>query len=131
MYDAPKTPRPTKGAIEAEIASAVVKFQREQQGRGPSDVRAHILGDLVLVRCAGIFTPTEARLVSSEEGRRLIKSSRQELRSINHEEIEGIVAHIVGCAVARSYCDVSVEAAEQMEVYVLAQNAEKLFLGNK
>lgn len=120
--------RPTKGCIEAEIANAVVKFHREQQGRGPSDVRAHLIGDMVLVRCTGIFTPTEAHLSASDDGRKLIKSSRQELRSINQTEIEGVVAAIVGCGVLRSYCDVDVDAAEQVEVYVLEADIEKRLL---
>lgn len=120
--------RQTKGTIEAEVANAVVRFQREQQGRGPSDVRAHVVGDLLLVRCTGIFTPTEAHLAATEEGRRLIKSARQELRSINHAEIEGLIAGIVGCKVVRSYCDVDVQAAEQMEVYVLGADVEKRLL---
>src|SRR5437588_500730 len=98
---------PTKGSIEAEIANAVVRFQREQQGRGPADVRAHLVGDLVLVRCTGIFTAIEARLASTEEGRKLIKSARQELRAINHREIEEVIAGIVGCNVLRSYFDLN------------------------
>jgi Uncharacterized conserved protein len=117
--------RPTRGAIEAEAANAVVRFQREQQGRGPTDVRAHLVGDLLLVRCTGIFTQTEARLAATEEGRKLIKSARQELRSINHEEIESILAGIVGCKVVRSYYDVDVEAAEQVEVFVLGVDVER------
>ncbi len=120
--------RPTKGTIESEIANAVVKFQREQQGRGPSDVRAHLVGDLVLVRCSGIFTLTEAHLAATDEGRKLIKSARQELRTINHSEIESTVASIVECAVVRSYCDINVSAAEQMEVYVLEIDLEKRLL---
>lgn len=120
--------RPTKGSIEAEVASAIVRFQREQQGRGPSDVRAHLLGDLILVRCAGIFTPTEARLAATEEGRRLIRSARQELRSIVHRELEESVAGIAGCRVLRSYSDVNVEAAEQMDVFVLEADMEKRLL---
>jgi uncharacterized protein YbcI len=120
--------RPTKGRIESEIANAVVKFQREQQGRGPTDVRAHLIGDMVLVRCTAIFTPTEAHLSASDDGCKLIKSARQELRSINHTEIEGIVAAIIGCGVLRSYCDVDVNAAEQVEVYVLETDFEKRLL---
>ena len=120
--------RPTKGCIEAEIANAVVKFHREQQGRGPSDVRAHLIGDMVLVRCTGIFTPTEAHLYASDDGCKLIKSARQELRSINHTEVEGMVAAIIGCGVLRSYCDVDVDAAEQVEVYVLETDIEKRLL---
>ncbi len=120
--------RPTKGTMEAEVANAVVRFQREQQGRGPSEVRAHLLGDLMLVRCAGIFTPTETRLAVSEEGRRLIRSARQELRAINHEEIEEIIAGIVGSVIVRSYFDVNVEFGEQVEVFVLAADIERRLL---
>lgn len=122
---------PTKGTIEAEIANAVVRFQREQHGRGATDVRAHLQGELILVRSGGIFTPTEAKLAVSDEGRKLIKSSRQELRSINHAEIEEIIGHIVDCAVLHSFYDVDVSAAEQVEVYVLKNDVEKQLSGGQ
>src|SRR5690349_1579289 len=89
--------RITRGTIEAQIASTVVQFQREQQGRGPSDVRVHILGDLVLVRSTGIFTVTESKLAASEEGCRLIRSARQELRAISRADQENLLASVVGC----------------------------------
>lgn len=117
--------RATKGGLEADIAAAIVRFQRDQQGRGAQDVRAHLVGALLLVRSTGIFTPVEAKLSASEEGRRLIKSARQELRSINHKEAEQIVGTILGCTVLRSFFDVDVEAGEQVEVYVLAEDIEK------
>ena len=120
--------RPTKGGLEAEIANAVVRFQREQHGRGAADVRVHLVGDLVLVRSTGIFTPVEAKLVVSEDGCKLIKSARQELRSINHAEIEEIIGKIVDCTVVRSFFDVDVSAAEQVEIYVLASDVEKKLL---
>lgn len=120
--------RPTKGMIEAEVANAVVRFQREQQGRGPTEVRAHLLGDLMLVRSNGIFTPTEARLAVTEEGRRLIRSARQELRAISHEEIEEILSGIIGARILRSYFDIHVDEAEQVEVYVLEADIEKRLL---
>ncbi len=118
----------TKGGIEAEVANAVVRFQREQQGRGAADIRAYLLGDMIVVRCGSIFTATETRLVATDAGRRLIKSARQELRSINRAEIEGIVARLVGADVVRSYYDVDVDAAEQVEVYMLAHDVEKRLL---
>lgn len=119
---------PTKGGIEAEIAKAVVKFHREQQGRGPADVHAHIVGGLVLVQCTGILTVNEGKLAVSEEGRRLILSARRELRSINHLEIEESIAAIVEATVLRSYGDVNVEAGELMEVYVLDTDVERRLL---
>jgi uncharacterized protein YbcI len=120
--------RLTRGTIESQVASAVVQFQREQQGRGPADVRVYLIGDLILVRSAGIFTPTETRLAKSEEGRRLIKSARQELRAITHVEQESLITRIAGCQVIRSYGDMDVEAAEQVDVFVLETDLEKKLL---
>jgi uncharacterized protein YbcI len=120
--------RRTKGTIEAEIANAAVRFQREQQGRGPSDVHVHLIGDIVLIRCIGILTPTEVRLATTEEGRRLVRSARQELRAISRMENEALVANVVGCSVVRSYSDVDIEAGEQMEVYVLEADIERRLL---
>jgi uncharacterized protein YbcI len=120
--------RITKGTIESEVANAVVRFQREQQGRGPTDVRAHLLGDLILVRCSGIFTHAETRLAVTDVGRTIIKNARQELRTINRSEIEQIIANIIGCKVLRSYCDIDTQVGEQMEVYVLETDLEKRLL---
>jgi uncharacterized protein YbcI len=118
--------RPTKGSIEAAAANAIVRFQREQQGRGSGDVRARMLDDMLVVRSKDIFTQTESRLSSTDDGRKLIKSARLELRSINYREIEDIIQKIVGCRVLRSYFDVDVEAAEQLEVYVFEKDVERL-----
>ncbi len=118
----------TKGSLESAVADAAVRFQREQHGRGAANVRAHLLGNLLIVRSTGIWTPVEARLTNSDEGRRLIKSSRYELRSLNGEEMEGLVAQIVGCAVTHSFFDVNVPAAEQMETFVLEADIEKRLL---
>jgi uncharacterized protein YbcI len=120
--------RTTKGSIEAEVANALVRFQREQQGRGATDVRAHLVGDIMIVRSGGIFTPTEAHLAASEEGRRLIKSARQELRAIHRKEVETIVARVAAVEVVRSYYDVDVDSAEQVEVYILSVDVEKRLL---
>ena len=120
--------RVTKGEIESRVAAAAVRFQREQQGRGPTDVRAHLIRDLLVVRSSGIFTATETHLATTEEGCRLIRSARQELRQITRGEIETIVAEIVGCAVLRSYYDIVVPAEEQLEVFVLAEDMEKRLL---
>ena len=58
--------RATKGELESREAAAAVRFQRDQQGRRPTDVRAHTIRDLLVVRYTGIFTQTEAHLAASE-----------------------------------------------------------------
>jgi uncharacterized protein YbcI len=118
----------TKGSIEAEVSNASARFQREQHGRGPKDVRAMLNADVLLVRSTGIFTPIEESLMTTEEGRNLIKSARRELRSISMATIESELGRLVDAKVLRSYYDVDVTAGEQIEVYVLDQDLEKRLL---
>jgi len=40
----------TQGEIEAAICEAMSRFEQEFMGRGPKDVRTHLIGDLIVVR---------------------------------------------------------------------------------
>jgi uncharacterized protein YbcI len=83
---------------------------------------AYVVGDMVLVRSSGCYTGTEQRLAATEEGRKLVKSARRELRSLNRRQVESLVAEIVGVLVLRSFWDLDVRVGEQVEVYVLEQD---------
>lgn len=120
--------RMTKGTIEADIAAMTVRLQREHHGRGAAEIKAYLVGDMILVRCNQIFTSAELHLSTTEGGKQLIKQSRAELHGIVREELETAVAAIVGCKVLRSYTDMDVQAAELIEVYVLEQDVEKRLL---
>jgi uncharacterized protein YbcI len=43
----------THGEIEAAICEGISRFEREYMGRGPKDIHAHLIGDLLLVRLQG------------------------------------------------------------------------------
>ena len=47
----------TKGEVEAAIRNAIIKFEQEFMGRGPEDVKAFILKDLVLIQTQGGSDP--------------------------------------------------------------------------
>lgn len=118
----------TKGQIEAEVAAAAARLQREQHGRGPKDVRVSLIGDALLIRSVGIFTAIEEKLLSTEEGQGLVRSARRELRSISRQSVEAVVADITEACILRSYYDVDVAASEQVELFVLDQDVEKRLL---
>ena len=48
---------PTKGESETAIRNAIIKFEQEFMGRGPTEVKAFILHNMVQVRLKGILTP--------------------------------------------------------------------------
>ncbi len=46
----------TRGEIEASICQGMSRFELEHMGRGPKDIRPHLIDDLVVVRLQGVLT---------------------------------------------------------------------------
>ena len=46
----------TQGEIEAAICEGISRFEQDYMGRGPKDIRTHLLGDLLVVRLRGVLT---------------------------------------------------------------------------
>src|SRR5271157_5900178 len=66
----------THGEIEASICQGMSRFELEYMGRGPKDIRTHLIDDLVVVRLQGVLTAAEQHLVKSltaVKGRDLLK----------------------------------------------------------
>lgn len=119
----------TRAGLEAEIARVISSFHEDQHGCKAERTEAHVIGDMVVIRSVNCFTPTEKGLSASEDGRKLIKSARRELRSLNRRQIESQVGETVGIKVIRSFWDLDVRVGEQVEVYILEHDlTEKLRL---
>ena len=72
----------TSGEIEAAVCEGMSRFEQEYMGRGPKDIRAHLIDDLLVVRLQGVLTAAEQHLVktlSGEKGRDLLKQVRTHL----------------------------------------------------
>jgi uncharacterized protein YbcI len=72
----------THGEIEAAVCDGLSRFEQDYMGRGPRDIHAHLLGDLLVVRLTGVLTAAEQHLAQSspaEKGRDLIKQVRAHL----------------------------------------------------
>jgi uncharacterized protein YbcI len=49
----------TKGEMEAAICEVTRRVDREYMGRGPKEIRAYVIDDLIVVRLQGVVTATE------------------------------------------------------------------------
>jgi len=56
----------TRGEIESAISEGMGRFEQEYMGRGPKDVHAHLLSDLVVIRLKGVLTAAEQHLVKTD-----------------------------------------------------------------
>ena len=49
-------PMKTQGEIEAAVAAGMNRFEQEYRGRGPKDVRVHLIDDLLVIRLTAVLT---------------------------------------------------------------------------
>ena len=84
----------TQGEIEAAVCDGIARFEQEYMGRGPKEIHAYLIGDLLVVRLKGVLTVAEQQLVASlpaEKGRDLLKQVRIHLVEIARPVIEAMI----------------------------------------
>jgi uncharacterized protein YbcI len=119
--------RRTKGQVEAEISEAIIKFEKEYMGRGPTETKTHIIDDLVLVRLKGILTQAEYQLARTEDspkGRELIKQVRHELLERGRPLLEAVIHDLTGQKTVSMHTDISTLTGERVIIFTLESPAE-------
>jgi len=112
----------TQGEIEAAVCDGVNRFEQEYMGRGPKDIRAHLLGDLLVVRLQGVLTAAEQHLVRTlppEKGRDLLKQVRTQLIEIARPVLSAAVAEATGVPIVSLHHDISTVTGEEVILFTL------------
>ncbi len=117
----------TKGEMETAIRNAIIKFEQEFMGRGPMDVKAFILRDLVLVRLKGVLTPAERQLAKSEDGVEMVKAMRQKLITQGRDRLCAQLTEITGASVSGLFTDIDTHVGERVIVFSLDHDLESKF----
>jgi uncharacterized protein YbcI len=114
----------TQGEIEAAICNGMSHFEQDYMGRGPKDVQAHVLGNLIVVRLQGVLTAAEQQLVkslSSDKGRDLLKEVRTQLMETARPLMEAMVQEATGVKVLSLHHDISTVTGEEVVLFTLAE----------
>ncbi|MCX7927626.1 MAG: DUF2294 domain-containing protein [Candidatus Omnitrophica bacterium] len=119
--------RKTKGQVEAQISEAIIRFEREYMGRGPSEIKTFIIKDIVFVRLKGVLTPAEEQLAKTPQGADLIKRTRMQLLEGARVLLEKTIADITACQVQSLHTDISTKTGERVIVFTLDKNLEERF----
>ncbi len=112
----------TQGEIEAAICDGVRQFEQEYMGRGPKDVRTHLIDDLLVVRLQGVLTAAERQLAGSlspERGRDLLKQVRTQLIETARPVLEKMVQEVTGVKVISLHHDISTLSGEELVLFTL------------
>jgi uncharacterized protein YbcI len=114
----------TQGEIEAAICEGMSRFEQEYMGRGPKDIRAHLIDDVLFVRLKGVLTAAEQHLVKSlpaEKGRDLLKQVRIHLLETARPLMEAMVQEITGLKVISLHHDISTVTGEEVVLFTLVE----------
>jgi len=127
MRNQREIPMRTQGEIEAALSEGISRFEQEYMGRGPKDIHAHLLGDLLVVRLQGVLTAAEQQLVKSlpsAKGRDLLKQVRTHLIETARPVLETLVEKITGVKVVTMYHDISTTTGEEVILFTLARSPD-------
>lgn len=114
----------TQGEIEAAVCDGITRFMQEFMGRGPKDIRAHLVGDLLLVRLQGILSAAETSLAAvlpAERGRDLLKSVRTYLVENSRDRLQDMIESACEMKCASMHHDVSTVTGEEVFVFTLCE----------
>jgi len=117
----------SKGRLEAEISTAVTKFEKEYIGRGPKESKSFIIEDMVIIRLKGILTPAEEKLAVEEGGAQIIKQMRMRLIESSQKMLEEIIENITQTEVISLLTDINPKSGERIFVFSLSKNLESQF----
>ncbi len=115
----------TQGEIEAEICEGISRFEQDFMGRGPKDIRTHLLGDLLVVRLQGVLTAAEQQLVKvlpADKGRDLLKQVRTQLVETARPLLEAMVQETTGVKVLALHHDISTVTGEEVVLFTLSES---------
>jgi uncharacterized protein YbcI len=107
----------TQGEIEAAVCEGMSLFEQNYMGRGPKEIHAHLLNDLLVVRLKGVLTVAEQQLVKTlpaEKGRDLLKQVRTHLLETSRSFMEATVEKVTGVKVLSLHHDISTVTGEEV-----------------
>jgi len=96
-------------------------------GRGPKDIRTHLIGDLLVVRLRGVLTAPEQHMVkslSAEKGRDLLKQVRTHLIETARPVMEAMIQEVTGVKVLSLHHDTSTITGEEIVLFTLAESPD-------
>jgi uncharacterized protein YbcI len=117
----------TKGEVEAAIRNAIIRFEQEFMGRGPDEVRAFIVRDILLIRLKGVLTPAERQLAKTPDGVEMVKRLRQNLIAQGRERLCEQMSDITGVKATALYTDIDTQLGERVIVVTLDRDLESTF----
>jgi uncharacterized protein YbcI len=114
----------SKGQKEDEITKAMIQWEKDYKGRGPTEAKTDILRNMVIVTLRGVLSKAEQHLARDKEGMALIKKLRQQLVEQGRSELEEIINRITSARVISLHTDISTKTGERVFIFVMDRDID-------
>ena len=116
-----------QGEMENQVKNAIIKFEQEFMGRGPDEVKAFIVRDLIVIRLKGVLTPAERQLAKTAEGIEMVKRLRQNLIAQGRDKLMEQMNTITGAKATALFTDIDTQIGERVFVFAMDRDLEAGF----
>ena len=124
-WDTSEAPLKTRGEIEAAICEQIKRLQQEYLGRGPKEIHAQLIGDVLVIRLQGVLTTPEQHLIKSlsgDKGSGLVKQFRASLIETARPIMEARIQEITGVKVLSMQHDICTVTGGEVMLFTLAES---------
>lgn len=122
----PVEPRKSQAEMESALRQAIIQFEYDFMGRGPTEVRAFIVADMIVIRLKGVLTPAERQLAKTEDGIGMVKQMRQNLLIQGRDRLIKQIEEITGATPTALFTDIDVHIGERVIILTLDRDVHKL-----
>ncbi len=115
-------PESNIGELQARLSNEIISFEKSIMGRGPEEVRSHLVDDMVIMRLKSVLTRAEMKLLEDSDSEReaeLIKEFRLKLFEKNRGRLEEIIENVTGRRIRSMHTDLNTRAGERVIICVL------------
>jgi uncharacterized protein YbcI len=108
-----------KKQMEDEITKAMITWEKDYMGRGPTEAKTDILRNMVIVYLRGILSPAERHLAINKKGTELVKQLRHQLVEQSRAEFDSIIKRITSTNIISMHTDISVKMGDRIFVFII------------
>jgi uncharacterized protein YbcI len=112
----------TGGELLTALSNAVVRIVREYTGRGPTQARASIRDDVVIVMMQETLLKAEHSLINDSKGA-LVVEMRRSFHQTMRQELSDAVERLTGRKVIAFMSDSQLEPDYSAEIFVLESSS--------
>ncbi|MHB8170713.1 MAG: Na-translocating system protein MpsC family protein [Thermincolia bacterium] len=107
----------SKGMLEDVVTKALIQWEKDYMGRGPTEAKTDIIRDMIVVSLKGVLSTAEEHLAKDVDGMALVKKLRQLLVEQGRANLEDILFRLTSAKVVSLHTDISTKTGERIFIF--------------